>query len=477
MSGPTVCDLVRLMEAHPTAGLIQTAPYLINAHSAFARFQQFANQLYGPLFSAGLNYWSQDGGNYWGHNAIIRTEPFMQFCDLPELPGRKPFGGQILSHDFVEAALLRKEDWEVWFAYDLDGSYEEGPPGIIENAQRDRRWCQGNLQHAMLLFTRGFDGVSRVHLSQGILGYVAAPLWLLFMIVSSYLLWYHKQTGLSEIAVAPFTPYLRLSAAHHALLVFCLGMTVIFLPKVLSLVDLLWDKERRRDFGGLGRAAASVVVETLFSTLHAPLQMLFHTKFVVTTLLGVEVHWGSQQRTANGTTWRAAMRQHWLHTVIGLVWGAFAWWLGGDLFWWFVPVCAGLVLSVPLSVLTSRATIGEQLRKAGLMLTREETFPPPQLARLNARLEAQAADSRKGDTALCEAIRDPYLNALHVAMVGEGTASEKAKDETRVFAAGSKFLAGNVDELETEEQELLASRADVMAKLHQDYWTAQSERR
>ena len=477
MSGQTVCDLVRLMEAHPTAGLIQTAPYLVNGHSAFARFQQFANQLYGPLFSAGLNYWSQDGGNYWGHNAIIRTEPFMQFCDLPELPGRKPFGGQILSHDFVEAALLRKEDWEVWFAYDLDGSYEEGPPGIIENAQRDRRWCQGNLQHAMLLFTRGFDGVSRVHLSQGILGYVASPLWLLFMIVSSYLLWYHKQTGLSEIAVAPFTPYLRLSAAHHALLVFCLGMVVIFLPKVLSLVDLLWDEERRRAFGGLWRATASVVVETLFSTLHAPLQMLFHTKFVVTTLLGVEVHWGTQQRTANGTTWRAALRQHWLHTGIGLAWGAFAWWLGWGIFWWFVPVCAGLVLSVPLSVLTSRTILGEQLRKAGLLLTREETSPPPQLTRLNARMEAQAMERRDDGAALREMIRDPYLNALHVAILGEGPAMEAVNDGARPSAANSKLLAVDVNDLKAEEQEWIASRADVMAKLHGEYWMTQGERR
>lgn len=472
MSGPTVCDLVRLMEVHPTAGLIQTAPYLVNGHSAFARFQQFASQFYGPVFNAGLNYWSQDGGNYWGHNAIIRTEPFMQFCDLPELPGRKPFGGQILSHDFVEAALLRKADWEVWFAYDLEGSYEEGPPGLIENAQRDRRWCQGNLQHFMLLFTRGFDGVSRVHLSQGILGYVSSPLWLLFMIISSYLLWFHEETGLSNIAVAPFTPFLRLTATHHALLVFCLGMAVLFLPKVLSIVDLLWDGERRRAFGGVGRASASVVAETLFSTLHAPVQMLFHTKFVLTTLLGVEVHWVTQQRAANGTTWRAAFRQHWLHTLVGFAWAGFAWRLGTDLFWWFVPFCTGLVLSAPLSVLTSRTSLGDKLRNTGLLLTREETAPPTQLARLNARMEAHAL-SRAGSTAaLLEAVRDPYLNSLHVAMVGEGSSTGPAADSPRVRTATEKLFSGT-EKLSAEEAELLASRADLMAKLHRLYWAAQ----
>ena len=155
MRGETLVDLVKLMEAHPTVGLIQTVPALVNAESLFGRIQQFANRLYAPVFIAGLNYWALDLGNYWGHNAIIRTEPFMQFCDLPQLPGRKPFGGQILSHDFVEAALLSRENWEVWFAYDLEGSYEEAPQAMIENAQRERRWCQGNLQHGLVLVRQG----------------------------------------------------------------------------------------------------------------------------------------------------------------------------------------------------------------------------------------------------------------------------------------------------------------------------------
>ena len=129
MRGETLVDLVKLMEAHPTVGLIQTVPATVNAESLFGRIQQFANRLYAPIFIAGLNYWALDLGNYWGHNALIRTEPFMQYCDLPQLPGRKPFGGQILSHDFVEAALLLRENWEVWFAYDLEGSYEEGAAG------------------------------------------------------------------------------------------------------------------------------------------------------------------------------------------------------------------------------------------------------------------------------------------------------------------------------------------------------------
>src|SRR5471032_695582 len=220
MRGGTLVDLVKLMEVHPTVGLIQTVPALVNAESLFGRIQQFANRLYAPVFIAGLNYWALDLGNYWGHNAVIRTEPFMQFCDLPQLPGRKPFGGQILSHDFVEAALLSRENWEVWFAYDLEGSYEETPQTMIENARRDRRWCQGNLQHGLVLFAKGLRGVSRLHLALGIGGYLTGPLWLAFLLTFNWICWFHLQTGLSNIPVHAFTPYLELSAAAHALLVF-----------------------------------------------------------------------------------------------------------------------------------------------------------------------------------------------------------------------------------------------------------------
>ena len=189
MRGETVVSLTQLMEANPGVGMIQTVPALINSESLFGRMQQFANRLYAPVFIAGLNYWAQGAGNYWGHNAIIRTEPFMQCCDLPQLPGRKPFGGQILSHDFVEAALMLKENWNVWMAFDLEGSYEESPQGMIESAQRDRRWCQGNLQHTMVIFARGLRSVSRMHLALGIFGYLSSPLWLCFLITFHWMRW------------------------------------------------------------------------------------------------------------------------------------------------------------------------------------------------------------------------------------------------------------------------------------------------
>ncbi|MGC3956469.1 MAG: glucans biosynthesis glucosyltransferase MdoH [Verrucomicrobiota bacterium] len=259
MRGGLLVDLVKLMEVHPDVGMIQTVPGLINAESLFGRMQQFANRFYAPIFITGLNFWAQSFGNYWGHNAIIRTEPFMHYCDLPQLPGRKPFGGQILSHDFVEAALMLKENWQVWFAYDLEGSYEEAPQGLIENAQRDRRWCQGNLQHSLLLFAKGLRGISRVHLLLGIFGYLSGPLWLAFLLTFSLIRWTDLLSELTLLPVRGFFPYLDLSATAHAFFVFMICMTVIMLPKVLALVDLALDPERRRAFGGLARTTLSVV--------------------------------------------------------------------------------------------------------------------------------------------------------------------------------------------------------------------------
>jgi hypothetical protein len=176
--------MVRLMENHPRVALIQTPPVPVNRESLFARILQFAGSLYGRMFTAGLNYWQLGESNYWGHNAIIRIQPFLDHCGLPKLPGREPFGGEILSHDFVEAALLRRAGWEVWLAYDLEGSYEEIPPTLIDYAKRDRRWCQGNLQHLRLAFRTGFNALSRLHFLMGVMSYAASPLWLLFLIAT-----------------------------------------------------------------------------------------------------------------------------------------------------------------------------------------------------------------------------------------------------------------------------------------------------
>jgi membrane glycosyltransferase len=482
MRGETLVDLVKLMEAHPEVGLIQTVPALINAASLFGRMQQFANRLYAPIFITGMNFWAQAFGNYWGHNAIIRTEPFMQHCDLPQLPGAKPFGGHILSHDFVEAALLLKANWEVWMAYDLEGSYEEAPQSTLENAQRDRRWCQGNMQHAMVVGARGLRGGSRLHLALGILGYLASPLWLLFLLTFIWMLYYEAHTGLSRITVRALTPFLKVSATEHAFLIFAICMAMLFLPKVLALVDLARDKARRRAFGGMIHATCGAVGETAFSTLHAPLQMLWHSQFVAASLLLLGVHWGPQKRTADGLSWSQAFRQHWAHAAIGLVWGAAIWRLDHPAFWWFAPVVAGMVLSIPLSVLTSRASLGESARRLGLFVTPEETAPPPELAGLNARMAALEKSGqlapRPADSGLADAVLDPYLNAIHVSLLREKrqnpayaqALADLGVGRPEVRTLSEKLLTEGPDCLKQSEKVLVLSDAEVMSWLHRQAW-------
>jgi len=403
MTGETLVELYQRMESNPRVALIQTAPGLVNGESLFGRMQQFANRLYGPVFMEGLAFWQQNGGNFWGHNAIIRLRPFMEHCDLPELPGRKPFGGHILSHDFVEAGLLRRAGWEVWLAHDLDGSYEEGPQGIIESAQRDRRWCQGNLQHGMLLFARDLRGKTRVHLANGILGYVSSPLWLIFMTIA---FWRAYVEGLGSYIVEGSGP--------QGVAVLVLTMVLLFSPKILCLIDLVFDRERLRGFGGFLNAVTGAIVETFFSALIAPVMMFFHTRFVIWNIIGKTVGWSAQRRGAQGTSWDEAISVHGFQTLFGVGVGIFTALTNPTLFFWLAPVLVGLWFSIPVSVWTSQLSIGLAAKREKLFLTPEETSPPLEV--VEATNPPGEPDNRRyrGITA---AVLDPFLNAVHVSLL------------------------------------------------------------
>jgi len=387
-----------------------------------------------------------------------------------------------LSHDFVEAALLLRENWEVWFAYDLEGSYEEAPQALVENAQRERRWCQGNLQHTLVLFTKGLRGVSRLHLILGIFGYLTGPLWLAFLVMFYWIRWFHNYTGLSDITVSAFTPYLRgISGTAHALMIFSICMLVIMLPKALALIDLAYDWERRRAFGGLARTTAGVFWETIFSTLHAPMLMLWHTRFIATNLLGMSVGWTTQKRAADGTTWLYALQRHWGHILIGVVWGWLSWQLDPAMFWWFTPVLAGMVLSLPLSVFTSRRSLGLRARSLGLFLTPEETRPPVEIVSLRSHMKIhELTDHQKPrpNAGLADAVLDPYVNAIHVSLLREKLmnpvyAEEGAKlgvGSDRLRILGEKLLVEGPDQLSVSEQLLVLADQAVMVRLHQQAW-------
>jgi membrane glycosyltransferase len=341
MTGSTLVRLVELMDQHPRTALIQTAPQLIGGESLFARIQQFASWVYGPVYSAGMARLQGPDGNYWGHNAIIRLRAFMQHCGLPRLPGRPPLGGEIMSHDFVEAALLRRAGWDVWLLPDLSGSYEATPPNLIEHLKRDQRWCQGNLQHLRLVFAKGFRLQSRLHMAFGAISYLSSPLWLLLVIafsLDSVLL--ERQPSVTFIGRFPVltwpvpqaSAFLSLAAATAALL---------YGPKLLSVALLLRNSELVRQYGGARSLLVSALAETVISALLAPVFMLSHSWFVLNILAGHTIGWGRQRRAGAGLGLGACVVAFAPHTVLAILAALLAWYAVPVSFWWFVPLLLG----------------------------------------------------------------------------------------------------------------------------------------
>jgi membrane glycosyltransferase len=482
MTGRSLVRLVAMMEKNPGVGIIQTAPRIVNGRTLYARLQQFANRLYSPLFLAGLNYWQQHEGNYWGHNAIIRVQPFMEYCCLPDLPGREPFGGRILSHDFVEAALMRKAGWQVWMAADLEGSWEEGPPTLIDSAKRDRRWSQGNLQHSWLLFARGFRPVSRLHLFFGIMAYIASPLWLLFLLLSTIDVFRLVTSGAAPAATLDFTVLGHSLGVPEALILFTFTMLLLFLPKVLGVLVTLRDRELAAAFGGPVRLVASALLETVVSALVAPIHMLFNSKFVLFTLLGQGVAWVTQRRGVeeeHDSDWREAILTHAGHTAFGLVWGISAYILAPPFFWWLSPVLAGLVFSIPLSIFLGQAGLGRGARRLGLFLTPEESRPGYELRRLRQNLDEcykrlRPIEPLRADYGLLQAVLDPYVNAAHVSLLRLRRPSEEAREY--FLQLRQRLLAEGPGELTMKQKMGLLLDAESMIWLHRELWRLPAER-
>ena len=422
MSGDTLVQMVRLMDRDPRVALIQVPPLPVNHESLFARILQFAGSLYGRMYTAGLNFWQAGEGNYWGHNAIIRIEPFAQHCGLPKLPGQEPFGGEILSHDFVEAALLRRAGWKLWLAHDLEGSYEELPPTLIDYAKRDRRWCQGNLQHLRLIVARGLHPVHRVHLAMGVMSYLASPLWAAFLLVTGIEAYVKSRVEPVYFFGQNLFPVWPASYTVQMTTVLAVTLAMLFLPKLYALILLLFDPPRRRQFGGLLHATASVILETLFSTLLAPVLMLFQTKFVFAILMRRAVGWPTQQRGDRATGFIEALQAHGGQTLIGVIAGVLTYLYVPSFFWWFTPVLAGMLLAVPLSMLASRVGAGLATRAQRLFLTPHETGRPPMLERLDELLEGDSRPAMPGTASgdlWQQAIRHPYVHALHRSVLPE----------------------------------------------------------
>jgi membrane glycosyltransferase len=418
MTGDCIVRLAAAMEADPDSGIIQSLPLIINRNTFFARLQQFAARVYGPVIATGLAAWSGRDGNYWGHNAIIRTAAFAAYCGLPDLKGRPPFGGHVLSHDFVEAALMRRAGYSVYMLPELTGSYEESPPSLIDLSARDRRWCQGNLQHMRIIGARGLKLATRQHFATGIMGYLASPFWLAQLVVGIVLVLQSQlvrpEYFTQEFHLFPAWPRFD---AERALALFALTMGILLAPKAFGLILTLWRSADRRQSGGGFRLVVSALIEVILSALLAPIMMVIQSGSVFNILLGRDAGWQPQRRDDGSIPFRDIVRRHRWQVLLGLFTGVSAFLIATSLFAWMSPTILGLVLAIPLSWLSGQLALGLALKRWGLLLTPEESTPPPIVIRSNelqARFAEKNIDETDGLTALAT---DPVLMDRHVAML------------------------------------------------------------
>ena len=388
MTGKAVRRLADALSRDPAAGLIQSLPQLIGARSVFGRMQQFASGAYGLALAEGLARWAGHEGNYWGHNAIIRTRAFAACAGLPALRGRRGRETGIMSHDFVEAGLLRRAGWRVRFLPRIRGSYEETPPTLTDHILRDRRWCQGNLQHLRLLGARGFRAVSRFHLLHGAVSYLMAPLWFTLLVIWALVGRSEEASVLVYFSEAnPTMPsWPDMSEPRHVLVILLI-YALLLAPKLLAIAALPLTGARLADYGGPGRFALSALSEILLAVLYAPVLMVQQMIAVFRTLLGLQRGWSPQARNGGQYGLGTLMLAHAVETLSGLaLWAGIA---GGVVSLWLIPIALSLSLAVSGLPLRRRA--------AAWMATRE-VIAEPAVARAahSARHALQAYLAARG---------------------------------------------------------------------------------
>jgi membrane glycosyltransferase len=470
MEGATLVKMVRLMEREPQVGILQTSPAIINAESVFARVQQFASHVYGPLFTTGLAAYQLGEAAYWGHNAILRIEPFMRHCGLKKLRGPGLFGGPISSHDFVEAAFMGRAGHEVWLEPELTGSYEESPPALAEELIRDRRWAKGNLQHLWVLFTEPrLRFAHRMALFNGVMAYLASPLWFAFLALTTATA---AQMTLLPIEYFPaqnsLFPVWPEWNPVSALVLVAVTLFLLFLPKLLAVAERLLSG-RLAEHGGAARLAVSVLIESLVSALLAPIRMLAHTRHVLEAVFNTTLRWAGQNRS-DETQWRDALASEAPGTVLALSWAGFAWWLDPAFFLWTLPVVLPLVLATPTAVLFGRVRPGQWLRERGLLRVSVEQ-----------RVEGVAEDLDSGPilldeaanwTAFNRAVLDPRVNRVQQSCARRARGGARAR---RIESLIQRCVAEGPEDLTRRELGVLANDAVALARLHAEAWRAAPE--
>jgi len=448
MTGDCILRLARQMEADPDAGIIQSLPLIINRNTLFARLQQFAARIYGPVIATGLAAWSGRDGNYWGHNAIIRTKAFAAHGGLPDLSGKPPFGGHILSHDFVEAAFLLRAGWTVYMLPDAEGSYEESPPTLIDLTIRDRRWCQGNLQHSRVIGAKGLKLASRQHFATGIMSYLASPFWLAQLLVGIVLVlqtqYVRPEYFTTEFTLFPAWPRFD---AERALQLFEITMAILLAPKLFGLLLTLFEGRTRRGCGGGLRLILSGLIEIILSALLAPLMMLIQSQSVSQILLGRDSGWSPQRRGDGTIPLRDIAWRHLPHMALGVIAGVAAFMISTSLFLWMSPTILGLVLAIPLSFISGTLAAGLALKRFKLLETPEEQSPPPIATRANMLAREYALLGFDDAEGLATLHADRDLMTAHEAMLPEAPPRRRGEvTADRAVAIAKLTDARNLEE-------------------------------
>jgi membrane glycosyltransferase len=459
MSGATMVRLVRAMEANAEVGILQTQPYMVLGRSLLRRVLQFSSHVYGALFSQGCSMAQMSSGSYWGHNAIIRVAPFIEHCDLPVLPVPDPKRRHVLSHDTVEAALMRRAGYEVWIAYEESGSYEEGPPNLSDMLTRDRRWCAGNLQHFWFLFARGIDLGSRLQIWIGLMAYLCSPIWLAFLIASAFSAYARMQF----LALSAGPEDLGEASSSGPVILFCLTAVLLFAPRLLGIVRGLAE---RHLYGGAFRLIVSAVLENLLSLLLAPVLMIFHTLFVLLTLFGLQIRWNAQNRADTGLSFNHCLLLYGWITCLGLLAQALAVTYLGGFSLWLTPIFAGWILSPFLAWITSRGEVGVACRKVGLFLTPEEVQPPAELAGLDEDAPGAAAPS----LLWTQALLCPYVQAVHLSLVRLRSSGAPEEPVSSQVTLRERLLREGPRALDPRERLRLLWDAETVYWLHQELW-------
>lgn len=469
LTGKCIIQLTKLMEENPSTGIIQTSPQIINAETYFQKIMQFSNLIHSNIFAVGANYWQLNSSPFWGHNAIIRLKPFMENCGLPSLPKLGAVGGRILSHDTVEAALIRKAGYSVWFAYDLKGSYEESPPNIIDSLKRDQRWCQGNLQHFWFLFAKDLKFTSRIHILLGIFSYASSLLWFIFLVSIVFVYLEDLQFYRLALGHEKWKSFWNFIYFGKALKLQIFSLTILFLPRILTLLYVLMKAEYKKYSQSLLTFVISYILEFGFSIIQAPILMYMHSKFIILTLIGIKTEWKSQNRSADNTpNFLEILNTFYLLSLLGIFVGIYFYLQIFGLFYWMLPIWGSWAISpVFIYFISKRDSKKKSLHQKSKALEENEVED------LNIEIKFKQKELVKEKKINIDSLFlisvDPYYNSLHC-FLQKTTHHLPEKRIKHGESLIQRLLEKGPDSLTSQELQILLYNSIFMKRVYSKFW-------